>query len=239
MDEKRTDLGEKSDLAAICELMDVSGLKLVDVGCGPATVSRELAGMGATVLGVEPDPIQAEKNRQMEPVEGFTFTEGGAEKLPLESGSVDGVFFFRSLHHVPVEHIDDALAEAARVLKPETGFLCVVEPGVTGTHFPIMRPFHDETYVRAQAQAALGRMKGKLFDSEGFYSYVQYPRHQSFESMVEKVTGLTYNNITRDQVETEEVRELFEQGKTDEGDYCFEQPMLLDLYRGVAVTQAA
>src|SRR5690606_19945714 len=100
MNEKRQDLGERSDSAAVCELVDVAGLKLVDVGCGPATVSREFARLGAEVLGVEPDPIQAEKNRQAEPLAGFTFAEGGAEELPLESGSVDGVFFFRSLHHV-------------------------------------------------------------------------------------------------------------------------------------------
>ena len=86
-----------------------------------------------------------------------------AESLPVADGSVDGVFFFRSLHHVPVEHMDTALAEAMRVLKPGTGFLCVIEPAVTGTYFKVMRPFHDETLVRAHAQAALGRLATTMF----------------------------------------------------------------------------
>lgn len=239
MTAERTELGERTDLGAVCELVDVAGLKLVDVGCGPAAVSREFARLGAEVLGVEPDPVQAEKNRQAEPLAGFTFAEGGAENLPLESGSVDGVFFFRSLHHVPIGRMDAALVEAARVLKANTGFLCIVEPGITGTNFPVMRPFHDETHVRNEAQAALARMRGKLFREEAYYGYVQYPRHKSFEALVERVTGATFNNIKRDQVETDEVRALFEAGRTEEGDYRFEQPMLLDLYTGVRALQDA
>jgi hypothetical protein len=52
--------------------------------------------------------------------------------------------------------------------------------------------------------------------------------------MVARVTGHTFNAITRDMVETDEVRALFEQGRTEDGDYMFEQPMLLNFYRGLA-----
>jgi ubiquinone/menaquinone biosynthesis C-methylase UbiE len=51
--------------------------------------------------------------------------------------------------------MDAALAEVVRVLKPERGLLCVAEACVTGSHFAMMRPFHDETLVRGEAQAAL------------------------------------------------------------------------------------
>jgi ubiquinone/menaquinone biosynthesis C-methylase UbiE len=232
---ERTDLGEVSDVAATAKLFFVSGLELVDVGCGAAAVSRELVQQGAQVIGFEPDPIQAEKNRKAEAVPGLTLREGRAENLPLPDDSVDGVLFFRSLHHVPIEGMDLALREAVRVLKPETGFLCVVEPGMTGSHFEIMRPFHDETKVRTEAQAALMRLSSAaLFRHEAHCRYVQYPHHASFEDMVTRVTGQTFNAITRDKVETEEVRALFERGKTRQGDYVFEQPMLLDCYRGLA-----
>jgi ubiquinone/menaquinone biosynthesis C-methylase UbiE len=231
--DERKDLGEHSDYEAMCELVDVSGLNLIDVGCGPAAVSRQFAALGAKVLGVEPDPIQAEKNRQAEPVPGLTFVEGVAENLPAESGTVDGVFFFRSLHHVPIDHMDAALVEAARVLKPDTGFLCIVEPAVTGTNFPIMKPFHDETHVRAEAQAALARMSGNLFRTEERYRYFIYPRHASFDDFVDRVMGQTFNSHDRAKVVSDEVRTLFEAGRTDAGDYRFEQPMLINLYRGV------
>jgi ubiquinone/menaquinone biosynthesis C-methylase UbiE len=126
--------------------------------------------------------------------------------------------------------MEDALAEAARVLKPD-GFLYIAEPSVEGTHFPVMRPFHDETHVRAEAQAALDRAAARLFRSEARYLYVQHPRHKSFEAMVERVTGQTFNNIKREEVETAEVRALFEAGRSNDGDYVFEQPMLLNFYK--------
>ena len=171
---ERKDLGELSDVAAVTAMTSVTGLRVVDVGCGAGKTTRELAALGATVLAIEPDPIQAAKNREAEPAPGVTFFEARAESLPADSGSMDGVFYFRSLHHVPIDAMEAALAEAARVLKPD-GFLCVMEPGMDGTHFPVMRPFHDETRVRTAAQAALRNSAPRLFRAVELFRYVQYP----------------------------------------------------------------
>ena len=233
-DQGRVELGALTDAAAVVGLVALAGLDLVDVGCGPALTSRELARLGARVTGVEPDPIQAQKNRRADPTPGLTLQEGRAECLPLADGSVDGVLFFRSLHHVPLGAMDTALEEAARVLKPEAGFLCVVEPAMEGSNFSVMRPFHDETIVRTEAQAALARISGRLFRREARYRYLQHPRHASFDAMVERVTGRTFNSISREMVDTSKVRALFETGRTDKGDYVFVQPMLLDFYQGLA-----
>ena len=228
---ERTDLGERSDVAALLALTPVSGFALVDVGCGAGRNAQDLAEAGATVIGVEPDPIQAARNREAAPIAGVTFVEARAERLPAESGSMDAVLFFRSLHHVPVEAMEAALEEAARVLKPETGFLGVFEPGMTGTHFPVMRPFHDETRVRIAAQAALDRTAARLFRERRSFQYVQRPRYAGFDALVARVLGQTFNDISRERVETKEVRVLFEAGRTRAGDYAFVQPMLLDLFR--------
>lgn len=234
MNIERRDLGEQTDIAAVGALLAVKGLRVVDVGCGPGKVARELCASGATVIGAEPDPIQAKINQNAPPTAGLTFIEATAENLPLDQGSVDGVFFFRSLHHVPIERMDAALMEAARILKPGTGFLCVVEPGMTGTHFKVMRPFHDETRVRTEAQAALSRTATRLFRSEEQFRYMQFPRYPNFEAMVARVTGQTFNDIRREQVETDEVRDLFVAARPEDGEYVFEQPMLLNLYRSPA-----
>lgn len=231
----RIDLGEVSDVAAIMNLFSLSGVRLLDVGCGAAANSRELVRSGATVIGIEPDPIQAEKNRSAEPIEGLELREGRAETLPFPSASIDGVVFFRSLHHVPIDAMDAALGEAARVLDGERSFLCLIEPGMDGSHFEVMRPFHDETVVRTAAQAAIARLaESGRFRRQVRYCFVQHPRHPSFEAMVTRMTGLTFNAITRDQVETDEVRALFERGRTEEGDYRFVQPMLMDVFEGPA-----
>ncbi|MEQ8344992.1 MAG: class I SAM-dependent methyltransferase [Sneathiellaceae bacterium] len=238
MEMQRSDLGERTDIGAVQALLPLDGLHVVDIGCGPGTLSRALCELGATVLGVEPDPVQADRNRAAAPAPGLSFVEAGAERLPLDSGSMDGAFFFRSLHHVPTALMADALAEAARVLKPGAGFLCIVEPAMTGSHFRVMRPFHDETRVRTAAQAALAGTADGLFREAARYRYLQQPRHASFEAMVARVTGQTFNDIRREAVETDEVRSLFETGRTAEGDYVFDQPMLLDLYRDPVLPSA-
>ncbi len=227
----RKDLGDLNDLQTIDQLVPVEGLNLIDVGCGAGGNSRELAARGATVLGIEPDPIQAEKNRLVPEVTGLRFVETGATTLPVDDASVDGVFFFRSLHHVPINDMDAALAEAARVLKPGTGFLYVVEPATTGSHFPVMRPYNDETVVRGEAQAALARAAAGLFPAPETFVHTVHPRYADFDSLVSRVSGQTFNDIDLENVDTDEVRAQFEAGKTDDGDYVFDQPMLVNLFR--------
>jgi ubiquinone/menaquinone biosynthesis C-methylase UbiE len=225
----RVDLGELTDIQALGRLVDVDGLSLIDVGCGAGHLARCLAELGAIVLGIEPDPAQAERNRAADPVPNVTLLEAGAEKIPADDQSVDGVMFFRSLHHVPRQLMDAALMEAARVLKPE-GFLCVVEPGMDGSHYAMMRPFHDETEARTLAQEALARTAEGLFDSAHCYLYMQHPRHESFDTMVEFFTSLSFNDITREMIDVPEVHRHFEAARTDDG-YVFEQPTLVNVYR--------
>ena len=175
--------------------------------------------------------VQAAKNRAAPEVSGLRFAEAEATSLPAADGSMDGGFFFRSLHHVPITDMDAALAEAARVVKPNGGFIYVVDPAMTGSHFPVMRPFNDETIVRTAAQAALAQAADNLGMDLSTYGYVRYPRYADFEAMVEQVTGHTFIDIARENVETDEVRALFEAGQRDGDDYVFSQPMLLNLFR--------
>lgn len=232
----RTDLGELSDTEVIdrfCAEGEIvlDGAHVVDVGCGAGATSRDLAVRGAIVLGVEPDPIQAEKNRAADPTPGLTFVESHANAVPAEPASMDGVFFFRSLHHVPLDEMDGALRTAARVLKPG-GFLWMVEPAMTGSHFPAMRPFNDETKVRTAAQRALDRTAAPLFARADRYIYMRHPRYADFAAMVSRVTGQTFNRIHREDVEQDHIRARFERtGRREDGGYVFDQPMLLNLYR--------
>ena len=227
----RTELGELGDLDALTRLVAIAGLNLIEAGCGAGDTARGLAERGATVLAVEPDAVQAEKNRTAPSTLGVTFVEAGAEALPAENASVDGVLFFRSLHHVPRELMNGALVEAARVLKPE-GFLYVAEPGMAGSHFAMMRPFNDEFEVRTLAQQALAECAQPLCEHTARYVYMQRPRHESFAAMVNKFSTLSYNPIRRELIEQAEVRKNFEAGKTADG-YVFEQPMLVDIHRRV------
>jgi len=229
MTNERTDLGDRNEVGAISELFSLSGLTVLDIGCGPGKIARDLIAAGAAVTGIEPDPIQAEKNRRQDPIAGLTFIEARAEELPVADAAFDAVFFFRSLHHVPVASMDAALGEAARVVK-SGGRVVVLEPGIHGTHFSVQKNYNDETYVRAMAQEALARTMPTLFAQSALYTFMMRPRYASFEAMVERVLGQTFNDIRRDKVETDAVRALFEQARTPDGDYAFTQPMLLNVY---------
>jgi ubiquinone/menaquinone biosynthesis C-methylase UbiE len=227
----RQNLGPLTDIEAVTRLIDMRGKAVLDVGCGPGDIARALASAGATVTGVEPDPVQAAKNAAAPQSPGVTLVEACAEALPIPSASQDVVCFFRSLHHVPIPAMDLALKEAARVLKPG-GSLAIIEPGMAGSHFAVMRPFHDETIVRNAAEATLARTATKLFKNASQHEYHMTARYADFEAMVTRVTGQTFNTISRSSVESSEVRALFEQGRTEAGDYIFQQEMLLDLYQG-------
>ena len=219
--------GASTDLAVLDRLVQVSGRSLIDVGCGGGALARSLAERGATVLGVEPDPVQAERNRAAPETEGLTFTEGRAESLPAGDGTVDGVIFGRSLHHVPQAAMRPALAEARRVLAPG-GFVYVMEPVMEGQFSAVIKPFHDETEVRAQAREAVCDSAPNFARAREVHYEIER-RFESHDEFVGLFSGLTYNSYGGNAVRSETVKRLFEAGRTDAGDFAFVQPMRVDL----------
>lgn len=225
------DLGNSDEMSVIERLAPVAGLKVVDVGCGNGRIARWLAERGAETLGVEPDPIQAEKNRAASPVPGLSFVEAPGQALPIDDCSIDGVFFSYSLHHVPEEHMDGALAEAARVLKPETGFLFVLEPMLEGRLEAVYRAYRDETEARVLAYEALGRSATPRFAEAREFRFREDVRYDDFASYVEEVVGISYENFPRENVDVPEVKALFEAGRSGDG-YVFTQHNRVNLYLG-------
>ena len=220
--------GLSSDLAVLDRLVEVGGRALIDVGCGAGALALALAGRGASVLGVEPDPVQAGKNRAAPETAGVTFAEARAEALPAADGTVDGVLFGRSLHHVPEAAMRPALEEAKRVLGPG-GFVYVLEPVMAGPFSAVMKPFHDETEVRRQAREAL-LDSAPLFAGAREVHYEIERRFESHDEFVELFSGLSYNSYGADAVRSGTVKRLFEAGRTEAGDYAFVQPMRVDLF---------
>lgn len=143
------------ELALITRHVPVKGGRILDIGCGTGAMTRRLvAEAGAeAALGID---MEAALPADAAPIAGLSFRAGRAEALDLEDASFAGVLMLKSLHHVPVDQMDTALAEAARVLRPG-GVLYVSEPVARGPFDAIMRIFHDEAEVRAAAQEALRR----------------------------------------------------------------------------------
>lgn len=226
-----TDLGRATDVEIMERLLDLDGWNVVDVGCGNGAISTELAARGATVLGLEPDPVQAARNREAESIPNVTLVAASAESVPLESGTADAVVFSKSLHHVPRDLMDAALKEAARVLKPKTGALYVLEPDMRSEFSQLMKPFHDETQVRGWALEALSRTADPLFAEVAQYWYKITVAFPDFDSFAARSLGATYNDLDAAKVMADPVRQRFAEGKSETG-FSFDNLMRVRLYRG-------
>ncbi len=95
------------------------GMKLLDCGCGPGTITRGLAARVAPgeVVGIDLEETQIEIGRK-DPAHpaNLTYVQSGVYALPFPDGQFDAVF-----SHALFEHIAEpvkALREIKRVLKP-------------------------------------------------------------------------------------------------------------------------
>ena len=97
------------------------GLRVLDVGCGPGTISVGLAKAVAPgeLHGVDLEQTQADLAQNIARAVGIdnaAFQAGDAVNLPFEDNSFDVVHFHNVLMHIP--DTQAVLAEVRRVLKP-------------------------------------------------------------------------------------------------------------------------
>jgi ubiquinone/menaquinone biosynthesis C-methylase UbiE len=220
------------DLAVVEESLDLDGKHILELGCGRAKNTRAIAeaGCGRSLLALEVDQAQHEINLRVRDLPNVTFAIGGAEQIPVEDASHDVVFLFKSLHHVPVANMPDAMREIARVLRPG-GYAYIAEPLFRGSFNDCLRLFHDEEYVRREAFGAItASVASGLMESaaqEFFLSPLQFADFAEFEQLV---IGATHSSHVLDDELLARVREKFAAHEGGDG-ARFEQPIRVDLLR--------
>lgn len=185
-----------NEVKLMLDALPFDGARVLELGCGKAEKTRTLAETGrvAEILALEVDAIQHARNLQVTDLPNVRFAHGGAEAIPAEDNSFDIVIMFKSLHHVPVAHMDTALSEIARVLKPG-GLAWISEPVFAGELNEIMRLFHDEQIVREAAFAAVCRAveDGRLLlKEERFFNTRSL--FDSFEQFDARMIRVTHSN---------------------------------------------
>ncbi|GAC51715.1 class I SAM-dependent methyltransferase [Gordonia amicalis] len=114
----------KAALDAFAE--SVAGIgPVLDVGCGPGTVTAYLAERGLDVTGVDLSPRMIDNARRLHP--SCRFEVGSATDLDLADASLGGVLGWWSLFILPRHVLPQVLASFARALMPGGCF-------ITGTH---------------------------------------------------------------------------------------------------------
>jgi ubiquinone/menaquinone biosynthesis C-methylase UbiE len=143
------------ELDVLAALVPIAGRDIVELGCGAAKLARALLERhpDTRVTGLEVDERQHAKNLAS-PQHGLQFVAAGAQSIPVADASFDVALMLKSLHHVPLPLLAQALTEVARVLRPR-GYLYVSEPVYDGPLNDVIRLFNDEGVVRAAAQAAI------------------------------------------------------------------------------------
>lgn len=203
------DLGLTTNLDVIKRLVSIDHKFVVDAGCGGMTFTRLLAEHADRVLALDPDPVQAEKNRAADLAGHIEFTETGADRIPVPGSTVDGVFFAYSLHHIPAEIYPEVFAEVVRVLKTD-GFLYVIEP-IGCPLNDVMRLFHDEDSERAAAWQALEQLAIPAFGSAETRTYHGISEYDSFEQFAEHFGSRPFNTLYSEaDVRRPEVQSAFE-----------------------------
>lgn len=154
-----------------------SGMKLLDCGCGPGTITLGLANAVAPgeAIGTEIEESQvaiARENASLQNIANVTFKVGSIYDLPFESDSFDAVFISAILGNL--KDVAKGMRELHRVLKPG-GVIGVKEFDHGGDiAFPMDAPMQKyiELYLRMRREnghdGEAGRKIGVYLLEAGF-----------------------------------------------------------------------
>ncbi|MBX3097449.1 MAG: class I SAM-dependent methyltransferase [Fimbriimonadaceae bacterium] len=110
-------------------LGDLSGLHVLDVGCGEGRYARKMAAKGAIVTGLDPTPAFILCARTQSP--NIDFVRAGAEAIPMPENSYDLSLSYLSL--VDIRDDRGACAEMVRVTKVGGRIVVVTISNVAST----------------------------------------------------------------------------------------------------------
>lgn len=215
----------------LAELVDVAGKRVADVGCGSGGLVRWLRGHDADVVGVECGEVMLRMARESDPDHPESYLEGVGQDLPLPDAEFDVVVYSYSLHHVPAEHMVDALREVSRVLR-SNGTLYVVEPIAEGAGHEVIKLIDDETEVRALAQAALEHAEGVGLELVTERRYMSRMVLGGADALAERVVGVDPRRARRMEEQRAQFVERFNALATPvDGGYALDQENRVKIFR--------
>ena len=221
----------ENELDVLEALVPLDGQDIVELGCGAAVLARALLRRhpDSRVTGIEVDERQHAKNLAS-PQPGLRFLAGVAQAVPCPDATFDLALMLKSLHHVPIDAMAQALDEAWRVLRPG-GRLYVSEPVYAGALNDVIRLFNEERVVRAAAQAALdGALATGRWEQMAERRFELPAHYADFADFERQSIGVTFADRHLDAAQLAAVRAAFEAHMGPDG-ADFTRPMHVRLLR--------
>jgi ubiquinone/menaquinone biosynthesis C-methylase UbiE len=227
----RIDVLVDDELDVLASVVQIAGQDIIELGCGAAGLARSLLARqpDSRVTGLEVDERQHAKNLAS-PHPGLHFVAGGAQAIPFADASFDLALMLKSLHHVPMPLLSQALGEVARVLRPR-GFLYVSEPVYGGSLNELIRLFNDEGVVRAAAQAAVdAALRTEIWKQVAERFFEMPVRFKDFADFEQRMMRTTFADHRIDDAKLAEVAAAFKPHMNDDG-ARFTRPMHVRVLR--------
>jgi len=213
-------------------LLQLDGKNILELGCGRAEITRTIAteGTDRRITALEVDEIQHQNHLLIDDLPNVEFIKAGAENIPCSDNKFDVLFMFKSLHHVPLDLMEQALLEINRVLKPG-GFAYISEPVFAGGFNDLLKMFHDEQVVRLAAFEAIKEsVETGLMSLEQQYFFNSPICFENFADFEQKILKVTHTDHRLDDDLYARVKEQFESHMHEDG-ASFQMPIRIDLLR--------
>jgi demethylmenaquinone methyltransferase/2-methoxy-6-polyprenyl-1,4-benzoquinol methylase len=191
----------KRDLIAMLNApRGATPFKLLDVAGGTGDIAMRYAqdsGPAATavICDISPEMLEVGRRRIADAGLGgrITCVEGNAEVLPFESGSFDAYTIAFGIRNVT--HIDKALSEAYRVLKPGGRWLCLEFSECQIPLLDRLYDFHSFEIIPRLGKLAAGAAEPYRYLAE---SIRRFPKQEAFARLIRDAgfARVTYRNLT-------------------------------------------
>ena len=174
--------------------------RLLDVAGGTGDIALRYAGASgpnatAVICDISPEMLEVGKRRVLDAKfdTRISCVEGNAEFLPFANGAFDAYSIAFGIRNVT--HIDKALSEAYRVLKPGGRFLCLEFSECQVPLLDSLYDFHSFEVIPRLGKLTAGTAEPYQYLVE---SIRKFPKQEAFAGMI-RAAGferVTYRNLT-------------------------------------------
>ncbi|MBI4185534.1 methyltransferase domain-containing protein [Candidatus Berkelbacteria bacterium] len=178
-------------------IVSLTGRSVLEVGCGDGKRSIELAERCKFLTAIDPDTAKIHLANK-HALKNAIFEVGSAEQLPFLESQFDVVCYTVSFHHIPIRHMQRALREAVRVLRPN-GLIIFYELGQPGTQEEAKERFGSASDEHCFPQPAIEAIKHfpqlKIIHDLQYDTFFVYDSADDFLTSVEATQHQSGANV--------------------------------------------